>query len=263
MMNCEQTRSLLGAHLDGELDAVNDRALQDHLRECPVCLRAAGQQESLRRMVRQGVAYHRAPVSLEARVRAAVRGQPVPAAGPAARPQPSAGAGAWAWQWAGAAAMIAAVIVAVWIGSEVAARRASADFLAEELVSAHVRSLLGNHLTDVLSSDQHTVKPWFDGKVDFAPPVHNLAADGFPLIGGRLDYFAGHPASALVFQRNKHIINVFIWPSANGAAPSASPLKRRGYNLIVWKQEELNFCAVSDLNPAELQQFAERFRTAG
>ena len=263
MMNCEQIRSLLGAHLDGELDAVNDRALQDHLRECPGCLRAAGQQESLRRMVRQGAAYHPAPAGLDARVRASLRGQPAPGAESAKEPEGASRWAAWSWQWAGAAATVAAVIVAVWIGSEVAARRASADFLAEELVSAHVRSMQGTHLTDVLSSDQHTVKPWFDGKVDFAPPVHDLAADGFPLIGGRLEYFAGHPAGALVFQRNKHIINVFIWPSTNGAALSASPLTRRGYNFVVWQQGQLTFCAVSDLNPAELKQFVERYRAAG
>jgi len=263
MINCEQIRTLLGPHLDGELDAINDRALQDHLRDCPECLRAAGQLESLRRMVRQGATYHRAPAGLEARVRASLRGLPTPAPEPEPRFERSSRWVAWSWQWAGAAATLAAVIVAVWIGSAVTARRAASEFLAEELVSAHVRSLLGSHLTDVLSSDQHTVKPWFDGKVDFAPPVHDLSSDGFPLFGGRLDYVAGHPAGALVFQRNKHIINVFIWPSASGPAPAESSLTRRGYNPIVWEQGQLTFCAVSDLNPAELHQFVERFRAAG
>ena len=138
--------------------------------------------------------------------------------------------------------------------------RAGEQFLAEELVSAHVRSLESGHLTDVESSDQHEVKPWFAGKTDFSPPVHDLAAEGFPLIGGRLDYLAGHPAAALVFHRNKHIINVFIWPAGTGAGPRSEETARRGYNIVSWEQAELQFCAVSDLNRAELESFAATYR---
>jgi len=259
-MNCERSRALLGAHLDRELDPVNDRDLQDHLRDCAHCLRAAEEQQQMGRLVRSVAPYHRAPVGLEAGIRAALG---------AAAPR-TAGAGrARAWllagfagprQWAGALAMVAAILVAIWAGSAVTARRAAARFLAEEIVSAHVRSLTGTHLTDVLSSDQHTVKPWFDGKVDFAPPVRDLSADGFPLAGGRADYLAGHPAAALVFQRNRHFINVFVWPVGAGAGPAAAELTLRGYNLISWQQQDLAFCAVSDLNRAELQVFVERYR---
>jgi anti-sigma factor RsiW len=259
-MNCERTRSLLGAHLDGELDAVNDRDFQEHLRECPRCLNAVSQQESLRQMVRQAAPYHRAPAGLEAQVRAALRGQPAFRQEQAPRAAPSIRRPAWWQQWAVAMATIVAVVIAGWIGSEVAARRAASEFLAEELITAHVRSLQGTHLTDVPSSDQHTVKPWFAGKTDFAPPVRDLAGDGFPLIGGRLEYVAGHSAAALVYQRNKHFINVFIWPEAAGAAPSGDSLTRRGYNIVSWEQGQLRFCAVSDLNTGELQAFAARFR---
>jgi len=259
-MNCERTRALLGAHLDGELDAVSDRDLQEHLRECALCLKAAGQQENLRSMVRQAAPYHPAPEGLETRVRAALRGQPSFQPERALRPAPSFGRRTWWQQWAVAMATVVAVVIAVWIGSEVAARRAAAEFLAEELISAHVRSLQGTHLTDIPSSDQHTVKPWFAGKTDFAPPVRDLAADGFPLIGGRLDYLAGHSAAALVYQRNRHFINVFVWPETAGPAPPGATLSRRGYNIVSWEQGQLRFCAVSDLNAAELQRFAARFR---
>jgi mycothiol system anti-sigma-R factor len=256
-MNCEQTRSLLGAHLDGELDAVNDRELQAHLRECSVCLGEAGQHETLRRMVRQGAPYHRAPGGLEARIRGSLRTTAAPAR--EITPRPAARSN-WLWQWTGAAATVAAVVVAVWIGSAITARRATARYLAEDLVSAHVRSLLASHLTDVPSSDQHTVKPWFAGKVDFAPPVRDLSAEGFPLVGGRLDYVWGQTVAALVFQRNKHFINLFIWPPEAGAMSPEPFVTHRGYNLVSWKQNELTFCAVSDLNRQELEQFAERYR---
>jgi anti-sigma factor (TIGR02949 family) len=258
-MNCERTRALLGAHLDGELDAVNDRELQLHLRECPRCLAAADQQQTLSRMVRQAAPYQRAPTGLDARIRASLRSHALPE-GQAQRLKPPPRRASWFWQWTSAAATLAAVVVAVWIGAAVTARRAAGEFLAEELVSAHVRSLQGAHLTDVQSSDQHTVKPWFDGKVDFAPPVRDLAAEGFPLLGGRLDYLAGHPAAALVFQRNKHFINVFVWPAASGPAPSAPVLERRGYNLVSWRQGDLTFCAVSDLKRPELESFAASYR---
>ena len=256
-MNCEQSKSLLGAHLDGELDALNGRELQEHLRTCPRCLHAADQQQVLRRMVKQEAPYHRAPAELEARIRGLVRATAASSRESALRPsaRPS-----WLWQWTAAAATVAAVVVAVWIGSAVTARRAAANYLADELVSAHVRSLLASHLTDVPSSDQHTVKPWFAGKVDFAPAVHDLSAEGFPLVGGRLDYAWGETIAALVFQRNKHFINVFIWPPAPGAAPPEPVLSRRGYNLVFWNQSGLTFCAVSDLNRAELQQFVERYK---
>jgi len=258
-MSCERARALLGAHLDGELDAASDREVQLHLRECPSCLAAANQKQSLSAAVRRSAPYHRAPTALEARIRESLRGGSAVASQPAREASPVARRG-WVWPWPAALATVAAIVVAVWIGATVTARRAAGDFLAEEFVSAHVRSLQGAHLTDVQSSDQHTVKPWFDGKVDFAPPVRDLAAAGFPLLGGRLDYLAGHPAAALVFGRNKHFINLFIWASTAGPAPPAAILERRGYNLVSWQQGDLTFCAVSDLNLAELKGFTESYR---
>jgi len=257
-VNCERTRLLLGPHLDRELDPVNDRELQEHLQDCPSCLRAAEQLQQLARLVRDAAPYHRAPAGLEARIRASLGGAPQGTRAFSREGAFSLRVGQW--RWAAALATAAAVLLALWAGSVVTARRAAQDFLAEEIVSAHVRSLAGTHLTDVLSSDQHTVKPWFDGRVDFAPPVRDLSADGFPLLGGRAEYLAGHPAAALVFQRNKHFINVFVWPLASGPALPPDLRALRGYNFISWQQQDLTLCAISDLNRTELQLFVEDYK---
>jgi anti-sigma factor RsiW len=128
--------------------------------------------------------------------------------------------------------------------------------LAAEVQSAHVRSLMANHLTDITSTDQHTVKPWFNGKLDFSPPVEDLSPQGFPLIGGRLDYLDGHPVAALVYQRNKHDINLFIWPSTTGDEGLGFSTYN-GYNVYHWTQSGMAYWAVSDLNPDELKGFVE------
>ena len=127
----------------------------------------------------------------------------------------------------------------------------------QPLVSDHVRSLLATHLVDVASSDQHTVKPWFDGKIDFAPEVRDLSEEGFPLIGGRLDYLDGKTVVALVYHRNKHPINVFIMPATTDRGTSPSAVTRRGYNVLSWTHNEMKYWAVSDLNETELRQFTE------
>jgi len=131
--------------------------------------------------------------------------------------------------------------------------------LARELVADHVRSLMATHLTDVLTSDQHTVKPWFTGKLDFSPRVRDLSADGFELIGGRLDYVDGHSAAAIVYQRRKHVINLFTWPAKSGDE-SPHTTAQQGFNLIEWTQDGMYYCAISDLNQQELREFVELMR---
>jgi len=134
------------------------------------------------------------------------------------------------------------------------------DFVAEAVVDSHVRALMGEHLFDVRSTDQHTVKPWFLGKLDFSPPVDDLASLGFPLTGGRLDYLAGRPVAALVYTHAQHTINLFVWPetSANVGSPDARSI--RGFHVRHWTRGGMSFWAVSDLNDMELDQFADALR---
>jgi anti-sigma factor RsiW len=133
--------------------------------------------------------------------------------------------------------------------------------LAQEIVSGHVRSLMGSHLMDVASTDQHTVKPWFNGRLDFSPPVKDLAAEGYPLTGGRLDYVGRRSVAALVFQRHKHVINLFVWPATEADSKPAAIKPTQGYNLIHWSKGGMAFWAVSDLNPKELMEFTQDFAT--
>ncbi|MFZ0711206.1 MAG: hypothetical protein WAM53_14300, partial [Terrimicrobiaceae bacterium] len=140
-------------------------------------------------------------------------------------------------------------------------RRPGADqFLATQLVASHVRSLMLSHLTVVASSDQHTVKPWFDGKLDFAPAVVDLASEGFPLVGGRLDHLESRPVAALVYQRRKHFINLFVWPVETAAAESGKTMTRQGYQLLHWVDSGANYWAVSDVNGSELEAFKQLFQ---
>jgi anti-sigma factor RsiW len=136
-------------------------------------------------------------------------------------------------------------------------RAARTDAIVDQVVANHVRSLLAAHLVDVVSSDQHTVKPWFDGKIDFAPEVRDLSANGFPLVGGRLDYLDGKTVAALVYQRNKHPINLVITPTTTSRSASPSATTRRGYNILAWTNNGMKYWAISDLNQTELHEFTE------
>src|SRR5262249_8677004 len=158
-----------------------------------------------------------------------------------------------------AAAATAMVIVAV-IAGPIVSRRSRGDHIAQEVVSAHIRSLMVSHLTDVPSSDRHTVKPWFAGKLDFSPPVVDLKDDRFPLVGGRLDYADNRPIAALAYRRGEHVINLFVWPSVSNADIPEALDSRQGYNALSWTHNRTNFWAVSDLNVIELCQFAQLVR---
>jgi anti-sigma factor RsiW len=243
-MTHEETRELIDAYADGELEVVKAREIEEHLSTCQDCRDIEQRIRALRNMLSKSAPAYRASNRLRKNVRAAVRRE----AKPATFSLP------WIVLAGGAACAVLLLSFALFQTTQV-----SGNSIADEIVANHVRSLLATHLVDVASSDQHTVKPWFDGKVDFAPEVRDLAADGFPLVGGRLDYLGGKTVVALVYQRNKHPINLFITPSSGVRDTPPKTLTRRGYNLITWTHGEMNYWAVSDLNANELRQFAAHF----
>jgi len=262
-MNCEEANKLLDPYLDGELDVLTSRAIEEHLDSCLTCREAFEAERRLARTIQNAAPYYRASSELRDRVQASLRGSM------AAKPSADVSRVAkhvesrklstgTAWNWLAIAAAIAvATIVTVNLSSRLQ-RRDTNQFLATQLIASHVRSLMANHLTDVASSDQHTVKPWLDEKLDFAAPVVDLAGEGFPLVGGRLDYLNNRAVAALVYQRRKHFINLFVWPAEAGSA-SSNTLARQGYHLLHWTDSDFNYWAVSDVNPDDLQTFKQLF----
>ncbi len=253
-MDCNQARLLLEADHDGELDLVRHLELAEHLRTCAACAKEAGVVRDRRDALRGSLPRFTAPAHLAGKIRATLEaaGAPLAIERPA---RPFAFPNAF-WSAVGLAAAVALVFS---VGFASGNSHARAGRLLDEAVNDHVRSLQADHLTDVASTDQHTVKPWFTGKLDFSPPVADLAAAGFPLTGGRLDQFDGHRAAALVFHRRQHAINLFVWPADTGALGS-NRTARNGYNTEAWSQGGLNYLAVSEIPAAELAQFAAAFR---
>ncbi len=238
-MNCDDARALVDACVDGELDLMTQLRIEAHVENCPSCLPLYEARREIRAAVRTRAPYFHAPAGLARQVRRAVGRRSVLAAR------------RWAWPALGAAAALVVLTVAGVLFLD--SRGAATDRLAQEIVAGHVRSLLPGHLTDVVSSDQHTVKPWFAGRVDFSPPVADLAGEGYPLAGGRLDYVAGRTVAALVYRRNRHVLNVFVWPSASEVAESDAA--EHGYHVAHWSRGGLAWWVVSDLNVGELHQF--------
>jgi anti-sigma factor RsiW len=219
-MNCETARLLM---------ETNDPALAQHLLSCPSCI------------MRTQARYYAAPPGLEEKIRQSLRQEN-------STPSP--------WRWLAIAASLLLVASVTWNIALLRSRVDPQQLLAANVLSAHVRSLAGTHLLDVPSSDQHTVKPWFNGKLDFAPAVKDL--EGFPLLGGRLEYFEGRPAAALIYDRGNHTINLFTWPSATPTAEATQT--RNGYHLQSWSSNGMTFWAVSDLNETELRQFVSLYQ---
>jgi len=249
-MLCDEVRPRLDAYIDGELGERERAEVLDHLGGCRECGLKAAALARLRDDIRRAAPIYRAPEALRTQVRFALRREAAPRAA-ATRPAP------------GWLAYAASILLAVALGSGgtlLITGERQQDAIANELIDSHLRSLLGNHLTDIASSDQHSVKPWFAGRSDVSPPAVDLAAKGFPLVGGRLDLIAGKPVPALVYRRHEHLINVFVLPaSRDDLGPS---LTRRGYSLRHWNEGDLGFWVVSDAAAAELSEFEQAFRAA-
>jgi anti-sigma factor (TIGR02949 family) len=269
-MDCEEARKLTDGYLDGELDPVMSQKVEQHLAACGNCEQAHRVETAMAHAISQASPYYKAPIELRERIqlslretmratssRSAAGKDALPVRPPEAAPRTVLFQTPWNWL-----ALAAAVVLATVIGSTLLPRLGqpgAEQFLATQLVASHVRSLMADHLTDVASSDQHTVKPWLDAKLDFAAPVTDLANEGFVLIGGRLDYLDNHSVAALVYQRRKHFINLFIWPIASGASKAQKVVTRQGYHLVHWTDTDFNYWAVSDVSVSDLQSFKQLF----
>lgn len=253
-MSCQTTQGFIHAYVDGELDLARSLEVEQHMQECQVCATAYRNQIALRSAIKDSSLYHSAPAALEKRIRSSLRRE--------AKSEVSRSLFGWRWLPVGVA-LACVLLMALVIWQAVPGLRPSGDeLLAQEMVSNHVRSLqLENHRTDVISSDQHTVKPWFDGKLDFAPPVKEFSSQGFPLLGGRLEYLNNRAVAALIYQRQKHFINLYIWPAEQSNVTEVAT-KRQGYNLLHWTNSGMTYWAISDLNGVELHEFARLVQEA-
>jgi anti-sigma factor RsiW len=245
-LNCQETQTLIHGYIDGELKLIQSLEIEQHIQKCPACAHAHASVQAIRAAIKNGALYSQTPPDLATRVQSSVRRATQADHTPRARRGPLLAV----------AASLALGMAAGWGLARVLIARSDDVFLTQELVAGHVRSqMLPSHRFDVASSDPHTVKPWFEGKVDFSPPVKDLAGQGFPLVGGRLDYFHNRPVAALVYQRRKHSINLFIWRSSAGDLTAPKRATRQGFHMFQWASSGMTFWAVSDLNQGELQEF--------
>ena len=248
-MTCKDFEAQLDAYIDNELPPAVVGEMTEHLGACAACARSHERQLALRRALTQHAPALQAPPGLRASIRQAIRAQIRPAA---TRRLPE-------WRWLAAAAVLVGVVAGTW---RVATTRARAEALTDALLASHVRSLLGSHLLDVASSDQHTVKPWFNGKLDYSPSVYDLAGRGYPLLGGRLDYVANHAVAALVYGRRQHVISVFLWPAERGPTAGPATVTRQGYHMLHWIAPDYAYWVVSDLGSTELREFTQLLQRA-
>jgi len=248
-VSCDFTRTVLHGYLDGELDASGAAEFERHLECCRECTTALGAEESLRSSLQRSGLYENAPVRLRKKIRASLD----------AATASSAGHRIPAWRLIAVAATVLIVAGVSWFSwpRPVKDSASAAPFTVAEIIDAHVRSLQPGHLTDVTSTDQHTVKPWFNGRLAFVPPVKDFADEGFTLVGGRLDVLGGQNVAALVYSRRKHIINVFVLPTKEPDTAIHPPGLRQGYQWRHWRRQGMEYCAISDVSDSDLYELAQ------
>jgi len=243
-MSCTETKNLLNAYLDGELDSAGSLSVESHLQQCTACLANVERLRTLTSAIQGSDLRFNAPRRLKRSVKAAIH-----------RANPAKTGLFPVWRWATALGASALVLILGW-AAVTQWRVSSEEMLVNDIVSSHVRSMMASHITDVASSDSHTVKPWFGGKLDYSPPAKDLTQQGFRLVGGRLDYIGNRPVAAVVYQRSQHFINLFVWPSTATGPPGEDQMTRRGYNLIHWNRDGMTYWLVSELNTTELSECA-------
>lgn len=250
-IDCSKAREYLHAHFDRELDPVTAAGMEKHLHGCAACAKEYATQRALRQAVRKDAEYFAVPAGLAARIRA----------------QTNTGRTtdrkSWFASWFPVAAAVAATAVITWTIAITLQSGSQEDQLAEQVIAGHARAVLTEHLVEVASSDQHTVKPWLSSKLDFSPPANDLTGAGFPLIGARLDYVNKRPVAALVYRHRQHVINVFVWPDDRAAAKTDfKSASRQGYNVLHWRNGGMTFWAISDVNAEDLKTFAGLYANA-
>ncbi|MFZ6654212.1 anti-sigma factor family protein [Undibacterium sp. TJN19] len=261
-MECKQIRPLMSAYLDQELDATQASQVDMHVAGCQDCSAALSQMQAVKTGVKQHAHYHTAPAGLRQKIMADLAQQHLSNPSPSPSPSRPSRLRAWPWAWinlglAGMSTAAFAVMLVLYLGQP-----SANDIFNEDVLSSHFRSLAPGHLIDVASSDQHTVKPWYAGKLDFSPPVRDLAAQGYPLLGGRLDYLAGRQVAALVYQHRKHIVSLYLYPDNGQSLPAPTTASSRGYQLMQWSAAGMHYVAVSDMNHEEMAQFASQVRAS-
>ena len=250
-MSCELTQRHVPGHIDGELDLVGTIEMEAHLNGCPACAEEVDDLKVLRAALKRGSLTYAAPADLRRRIQLSLCSESTAEARTSKFRWPSLKF----WQLASAFALLVLISASGWQWAARLRTPSSGQRLEAEVFASHVRSLEANHLMDVASTDQHTVKPWFNGKLDFSPPVEDLASDGFPLVGGRLDYLEGRKVAALVYQRRTHYINVFVWPGSAETNSTPTVQSRQGYNIMEWSRGGFQFWAVSDTTTPDLVEF--------
>ena len=259
-MGCAHIRGLLHGYADKELDLPSVVAVDNHLQSCAACRTIFDQCSALQSTVRRHASYFTASVALADRIRAQI--WELTASTPAMTVKPRR---QWfqPWQWLQVGAAIAATAALTWTTALQLNSPSQDDQISEQVIASYARSELTGHATDVATSDQHTVKPWLSGRLDFSPQVVDLTADGFPLIGGRLDYLDRRPVATLVYRHRQHSINLYVWPNSNSGRPAAmQAFSRRGYNLLHWNDGGMTYWAISDVGPADLKTFAGTYASA-
>ena len=245
-MNCTDSRSRLHAYLDQELDLPGVLAIDEHLASCEACKAIFARHFALQSGIRKHAAYYTAPATLKERIRGVNGVTP-------RWQQPR-------FQRFQLGAAVAATALVSWIAAIQYNSLPEAEFLAEQVIASHARSMLTTRLADVSTSDEHAVKPWLSSKLDFSPPVTDLTGAGFPLVGGRLDYLDNRPVAALVYGHSQHVINLFVWPDRrSGRSLPMQSLSKHGYNVLHWINGGMAFWAISDLNATEMKTFAEAY----
>ena len=242
-MNCNDVQHLLDGYVDGELDLVRSLEIEQHLQQCTSCTQAYKSRQALRRALNSGNFYYRPPASLQKRIQSSLHKTSSPSLRSRARLTLIA------------AAALTLVLLIAWSAFRLISPPPASNSLAQEVLASHIRSLMPGHLVDVPSSDQHTVKPWFDGRLDFSPPVVDLKQQGYPLTGGRLDYVDKRAVAVLVYQHGEHVINLFVWPAGPNENLGATTITQQGYHIISWTRSGMIYWAVSDLEATQLQDF--------